>query len=202
MCSQAPYSTLSSQKASRVLAAFPAVSWRLQLLLLSFQQPHAGRICCVHLACCVSTMCHQTINHCCLCIYVALAGAGRRQSIASHLKLTCCGYLRAGATAVSNEIQKAGRKSLAAVHSTADGGLSIHTVALTTSGTGQHASVAKLGLVAKDGAAVPVTNVFLADSSDAANQVVGVSASDGSFLAVQGKWTVCYSLKMPTLLHQ
>ena len=100
----------------------------------------------------------------------------------------CC----VGATAVSNELSKAGGRSVAAVQATQDGGLSIHTISLGTAGEGQHTTLPNLGLLTKDGAAVPMLNVFLtAGSETGASQLVGVSAADGALLALRAKATVC-----------
>lgn len=93
-------------------------------------------------------------------------------------------------------------KSVAAVGTAQDGGLSVQMLNTASGQTGQQTVVPNLDLLTKNGAPVALTASFLtagATSSDTPS--VGVSAADGTLLLLQGQSVVspCCSVMV---LHQ
>ena len=93
-------------------------------------------------------------------------------------------------------------KSVAAVGTAQDGGLSAQMVNTASGHTGQPTTVPNLDLLTKNGAQVAVTASFLTAGATGSDTLsLGVSAADGTLLLLQGQSVVspCCSVM---LLHQ
>lgn len=78
---------------------------------------------------------------------------------------------------------------------TQDGGLSIHMLSTASAQIGQHTTVPNLGLLTKDGMAVPLTACFALPGAASSDQpLIGVSAADGTLLTVSGQSVVSVAL--------
>ena len=103
-----------------------------------------------------------------------------------------------GATAVSNELDTGSSKSVAAVGITQDGGLSVHMLNTDSAQMGQHSTVPNLGLLTKDGVDVPLSACFASAGAANAHQLlIGVSAADGTLLALSGQSVVRPQFLLP-----